>query len=385
MVQTGLLRLLTEKEFSRYLQGRRFGLLCHQASVLPDLTPAHRALKDLFPQGLRLLFSPQHGLSGTAQANMDYSFDSIEPETGLPVVSLYGPRLAPDPEHLSEIEVLVIDLQDVGCRVYTYVWTMFLCLKACAEEGVEVLVLDRPNPLGGRREGPLLKGDLISFVGLYPLPMRHGLTLGELALYFRAELSLDLELEVVPLDSWSRGMLFPETGLPWVPPSPNMPRFETALLYPGQVLWEGTNVSEGRGTTFPFEVFGAPWLDVKRLLARIPDLPGVSFSPWEFVPWFDKWAGKTCRGLRLQVREPDIFSPVRTGLYLVSCLVDEPFFSFRLPPYEFQWQELPFDIIVGDKNVRLGLENGDLEEVERLVSAGLDEFEERVSPFLLYG
>ena len=382
MVKTGLFRLVKEGYLADFLKDRRLGLLCHQAAVLPDLTPAHVALKALFPEELVLLFAPQHGLSGTAQANMDFSADSVEPETGLPVISLYGPRLFPQEEHLAAIDVLLIDLQDVGCRVYTYVWTLLLCLKACARAGVAVVVLDRPNPLGGAQEGPLLEPDLFSFVGLFPLPMRHGLTLGELALFFKEKMALDLELKVVPLAGWRRDMFFPETGLPWLPPSPNMPRFETALVYPGQVLLEGTNLSEGRGTTTPFEVFGAPWLEPEKISHRLEGLPGVYLVNCEFVPWFDKWAGRVCRGGRLYVSDPRLFKPVRTSLLLLQLIKKEfPEFEFRRPPYEFEWQKWPFDIIVGNKKVRSLLEEG---LWEGILDEGLEEFRAETRPFLLY-
>ncbi len=380
MVETGLERLL--KDPPKDLKGCRLGFLGHQASITRSLLPAWRALKEVFPQELRILFSPQHGLLGERQANMIPSADFVEEETGLPVVSLYGPRLFPEPEHLAEIDVLLVDLQDVGCRVYTYIWTLLLTMEACAREGVEIIVLDRPNPLGRSVEGPVLEAELVSFVGLYPLPMRHGLTIGELALYFREVKGLDLSLKVVPLSGW-KGGLFPETGLPWVPPSPNMPRFQTALVYPGQVLLEGTNLSEGRGTTTPFEVFGAPWLRVKEIRQNLPSLPGVILREVVFEPWFDKWAGRPCRGLALHVINPQTFRPVYTSLCLLSLIAyfhEE--FSFRLPPYEFEWHRFPFDIIVGKKIFRERLPEREAWEGE--LSAGLEEFQEATRPFRLY-
>ena len=384
MVKTGLERVC-RGEFSSSLQGRKLGLLTHRAATLPDLTPAYLALKRTFPRELELLFTPQHGLFGEVQANMLPSADFVEEETGLPVISLYGPRLAPAPEHLQEIEVLLVDLQDVGCRVYTYIWTLFLTLKACDRAGVEVVVLDRPNPLGGEREGPLLEEDLFSFVGLAPLPLRHGLTLAEAALYFKAYLGLSLPIRIVRMEGWSRKMYFPETGLPWIPPSPNMPHFYTALLYPGQVLWEGTNVSEGRGTTRPFEVLGAPWLKEEVLLADFSTLPGVSFRRVQFVPWYDKWAGRMCRGLELLVKERDQYRPVFTTLVLLDAVLRNfEEFSWRLPPYEYRWHKFPFDIIVGTKKIREVLGSGDIEGLAAILKERLKGFEEEVKPFLLY-
>ncbi|NPB09539.1 MAG: DUF1343 domain-containing protein [Thermodesulfobacteria bacterium] len=380
MVRTGLENFL--KDPPADLKGRRVGLLCHQASVDGSLRPAWRLLKGLLGDDLRLLFSPQHGLFGEQQANMIPSADFVEEETGLPVISLYGPRLAPEPEHLAEIDVLLVDLQDVGCRVYTYIWTLLLAMEACAREGKEVVVLDRPNPLGRAVEGPMLDPELVSFVGLHPLPMRHGLTIGELALHFRHARGLDLALRVVPFTGWDEGF-FPDTGLPWVPPSPNMPRFETALVYPGQVMLEGTNLSEGRGTTTPFEVFGAPWLAVREVLSILPELPGAVLRGLSFEPWFDKWAGRSCRGLALHVVEAESFRPVRTTLTILAAIagVHEEF-AFRWPPYEFEWQAWPFDIIVGTKAIRERLL--ERETWEDQLDAGIEEFQELTRPFRLY-
>lgn len=380
MVEIGLARLL--KEDFRPLAGKRLGLLCHQASVLPDLTPAHIALQQKYPNGLKLIFAPQHGLFGEKQANMISSSDFVEEKTGLPVVSLYGPRLAPEPEHLAEIDVLLVDLQDVGCRVYTYIWTLLLAMEACAQNDVTVIVLDRPNPLGRKREGPLLDPTLYSFVGLESLPLRHGLTIGELALFFKEKRKLDLELEVIPLKGW-QGDFFSETGLSWVPPSPNMPLFETALVYPGQVCLEGTNLSEGRGTTRPFEIFGAPWLNPSRIRPLLPPLSGVQLQEITFEPWFDKWAGQTCQGIKLFVTNREVFDPVWTSLTLISSIfATHEEFSFRYPPYEYEWRESPFDIIVGKKEIREKLK--EREVLKDLLDQGLEEFDEIVEPFKLY-
>ncbi len=368
-----------------WLKGRRFGLLCHQASVLPQGLHARILLKELFPQGLKLLFSPQHGLFGERQANMISSEDVLDPETGLPVVSLYGPRLSPRPDHLAEIDLLLVDLQDVGCRVYTYIWTLLLTMEACARAGVEVVILDRPNPLGRKVEGPVLDPELVSFVGLLPLPMRHGLTVGELARYFQAQRGLDLKLRVVKLEGW-HGELFPQTGLPWIMPSPNMPSFQTALVYPGQVLLEGTNLSEGRGTTRPFEIFGAPFLRIGPLRSSLPAQEGVWWREVSFVPVFDKWQGRMCRGFQIHVTRSDTYRPVGTTLLLlreIKALHEE--FAWRRPPYEFTWQHLPFDIIVGTKKIRAALEAGaEKQELLRLCEEGVSKFCEEVFPFVIY-
>ncbi|WP_457755608.1 exo-beta-N-acetylmuramidase NamZ family protein [Thermodesulfatator indicus] len=383
MVKSGLERLL--KESRKDLLDRRLGLLCHQASILPDLTPAWVALKAKFSQKLKLLFSPQHGLFGEKQANMIASYEIVEPETGVPVISLYGPRLAPEPEHLAEIDILLVDLQDVGTRVYTYIWTLLLTMKACSKNGVKLIVLDRPNPIGGKIEGPILEEKFFSFVGLAPIPMRHGLTIGELALYFCQKFSLDLELEVIPMEGWSRDMFFPETGLPWISPSPNMPRFETSLVYPGQVILEGTNLSEGRGTTMPFEVFGAPWLKVLALKEFFSKIEGIKVQIMHFIPWFDKWAGKLCQGIRLWIKEPQTYQPVKTTLLMLKeVAAQNPEFTFRSPPYEYEWSKSPFDIIVGKEELREALITQNEEHILTLLEEGTKEFQEEVEGLKLY-
>ena len=380
MVVTGLEKIIHHPPQELYR--RRFALLCHQASITRDFSSAWIELKKRFPKNLVLLFSPQHGLFAEKQANMIDSFDTKEPETSLPIVSLYGPRLAPEKEHLQEIDLLLIDLQDVGCRVYTYIWTMFLTLKACAREGIEVWILDRPNPLGRKTEGPILEEELTSFVGLVSLPMRHGLTMGELALYFKEKEGLDLDLRVVSLENWDPSLSYPQTSLPWLPPSPNMPSWETARVYPGQVILEGTNLSEGRGTTKPFELFGAPWLKVLEIKKILPPLPGVVLKVVTFEPWFDKWAGRRCYGFYLLVKDENVYQPVATTLTILATIASfHEEFAFRRPPYEFEWQKMPFDIIVGKKNGRELLSRLDwFEECQK----GLDKFEEEVQPFKLY-
>ncbi len=382
MVKIGLERIIEERP--SWLRDRRLGLLCHQASVTKDGWQARVILKQCFRKGLRLLFSPQHGLFGEKQANMISSADFIDKVTGLPVVSLYGPRLRPGPEHLSEIEVLLIDLQDVGCRVYTYIWTMLLAMEACAQVGVEVVILDRPNPLGLRMEGPILEENLLSFVGLVPLPMRHGLTIGELAKYFLSKKNLDLCLRVVEMEGW-QGEIFPETGLPWMMPSPNMPLWETALVYPGQVLLEGTNLSEGRGTTRPFETFGAPYLNQDKVKLFISEITGVRWHEVAFTPTFDKWEGRLCYGFRLEVYQPQIYEPVFASLGLLKAIIEtHEEFSWRRPPYEFEWRQMPFDIIVGAKNIRAVLQEGSKEDLRRLCQKGIREFQEEIESFKIY-
>ncbi len=382
-IKIGLEKLL---ERPKWLKGRRMGLLCHQASTTSKGHHARFILKKCYPEEFRIIFCPQHGLFGDKQANMIGSEDFIDKATGLPVISLYGPRLRPEQEHLSEIDVLLVDLQDIGCRVYTYIWTVLLCMEACAKAGVEVIILDRPNPLGYEMEGPILEKQLFSFVGLASIPMRHGLTIGELARYLLSKKGLDLSLQVVKIEGWY-GDLFPETKLPWIMPSPNIPSFWTALVYPGQVLLEGTNLSEGRGTTRPFEIFGAPYLKVQKMIKTLDSIAGVRWQEIDFIPVFDKWKGRVCHGLQIHVVDPYGYKPVFTSLAILRTVIkwhDE--FAWRQPPYEFEWQHLPFDIIVGSQKVRKILKMDiSLEELKELCCENLKNFQEEIKPFRLYG
>ena len=291
------------------LRAGRFGLLSNQASVDREYAYAHRLLADRFPGQLRARFTPQHGFWSEEQDNMIESPHRTDPETGVPVYSLYADRRKPLQEMLDGIDLFVVDLQDVGTRVYTYVWTVTHCLEACAEARVPVLVLDRPNPLGRRVEGPRLDPAFRSFVGRAPVPMAHGLTLGELSLYLNRLLSIDAEIEVIPVAGWG-GEMFHHCGRPWIPPSPNLPRFEGALVYPGQVLVEGTQLSEGRGTTTPFEVFGAPFVDPGVLVAALSrlHLEHVRFRPIRFRPTFQKHVGELCGGVHIHVIDPGTLS-----------------------------------------------------------------------------
>jgi uncharacterized protein YbbC (DUF1343 family) len=335
------------------------------------------------------LFAPEHGLWGAAQDHAPIA-PARDPATGLPVVSLYGARRAPTPASLRGLDVLVVDLQDVGARYYTFQWTLALAMAACGRAGVRVVVLDRPNPLGGAVvEGNVPDPAFRSFVGLHPLPARHGLTLGEVARWLHRERGIGCDLAVVPMSGWRRRMLWEDTGLPWVAPSPNMPTPDTARVYPGACLVEGTNLSEGRGTTRPFEWVGAPWLDAHayaRALAA-ERLPGVRFRPTRFTPTFHKWAGRLCGGVQIHVTDPARFKPFLTGLALLATarrLAPRPF-AWRRPPYEFERRRLPIDILLGTDAIRRGLERGvALAALERGWRAGLARFRRRRAAALLY-
>jgi uncharacterized protein YbbC (DUF1343 family) len=377
------------------LEGRRVGLLMHPASVTASLRSAREILHDLFRSKLTALFGPQHGFAGEKQDNMVESGHAVDAEYGIPIFSLYSETRSPTPRMLEHVDALVVDLQDVGTRVYTFEWTTALALEACAAAGVPVVVLDRPNPLGGVAiEGNLIRPGYESFVGLHPVPMRHGLTLGEMALVVNAKLARrpghpSCDLSVVPLSGWRRGMRFETTGLPWVLPSPNMPTVETAAVYPGQVLLEGTNLSEGRGTTRPFEIFGAPWLDagaVARGLAT-RKLPGCHLREHNFEPTFHKWKGEDCRGFQIHVTDRARFKPYLTTLAILQevARLHRGAFEWRKPPYEYVTDRLPIDVLTGNPDVREAIDSGaDLRDLESSWSKELRDYRREIRPHLLY-
>ncbi|MBW1740337.1 MAG: DUF1343 domain-containing protein [Deltaproteobacteria bacterium] len=392
-IQTGIERLLATSP--QILQGKRLGLLANPASVAcpkRDQRFEHTRvlIADHYPGQLKVIFSPQHGFFAEKQDNMIPSEDLIDPVLGIPIFSLYGQTRMPTKAMLEPIDILIVDLQDVGTRVYTYVYTMALCLQAARIHGKQVLVLDRPNPIGGNRiEGNCLKPEYASFVGMYPIPMRHGLTIGELALLFNDHFGIDCELTVISMSGWKREMFFQDTGLPWIAPSPNLPTPTSAFVYPGQVLWEGTNVSEGRGTTQPFEIFGAPFFDLNRLETWLQNhkLSGVHLRPLAFEPTSNKWEKRLCHGFQIHVLEPMSYRPYRTTLTLLQAVVSvhPEAFQWKLPPYEYEFEKLPFDVITGDPAVRKAVEGLEpLEDLEQTWAEELKCFEEIRRPYLLY-
>lgn len=372
-----------------WLKTARLGLLANQASVTGDFQPVSALIQKAGGR-ITSLFSPQHGYHAEKQANMIESADGWEASLAVPIFSLYGAVREPTEEMLSHVDVLVVDLQDVGTRVYTYGVTMGLCLEAASRAGIKVVVLDRPNPIGGELlEGNILKEDHRSFVGRYPLPMRHGLTMGELARFIVRESGLSCDLEIIPMKGWKRRDLFPSTGLSWVFPSPNMPTWETALLYPGMVLFEGTNVSEGRGTTIPFQVFGAPFIDQGVLTERLDrsSLDGVVLRPVSFEPVFDKWAGKVCYGWQIHITDWHTFRPYRLALALLKALTETHPDSFHWlpPPYEYEWEKLPIDILLGDGKLRVKmLECTQIEVLEMEWQKDLDAFRQKCDSCYIY-
>lgn len=387
-MRVGLEVLLNSSEYS--FDGQKLAYLSNQASTTRDLVHGRIVLQEKYGSQLTCLFSPQHGFFSEKQDNMIESDHTIDDETGLPMYSLYGDLRKPSKEMFDSFDVLMIDLVDVGTRVYTFMYTMAYCMMTAAETGCKVVILDRPNPIGGTEiEGNILKDDCESFVGLFPIPMRHGLTMGELALLMNSEFGIDADLSVIAVDGWQRDTLFRDTGFPWVAPSPNMPTPECALVYPGQVIWEGTNISEGRGTTLPFEFVGAPFLDHKDVLdfVKRTELPGCVLRPVVFEPTSGKWAGAGCRGFQIHVTDPRTFLPYRTSLVLLQAIktLYPTKFQYKKPPYEYEYERLPMDLILGDKNVREGLEAGELvTDLERKWNSGLEEFETLRANYFLY-
>lgn len=388
-VQPGL-ELLARQE-PALIAGRRLGLLAHPAAVSRDLASAARVLEAAGGR-IERLFAPEHGIGGGFQ-DMEAVEERTDPVTGLPVVSLYGEtedQLTPSPAQLEGLDLLVIDLMDVGARYYTFAATAIRLLPVAARAGVPVIVADRPNPLGGLvMEGNLILPGQESFVGEISVPNRHGMSLGELCRLARAEGELDVDLRVIPARGWRREQYWDETGLPWVMPSPNMPTLETALVYPGACLIEGTNLSEGRGTTRPFELIGAPFLEPEPFAARLNrrSLPGVLFRPLSFVPAFQKHAGRLCGGIQLHVTDRHRFAPVRTGLELLAAARESApeAFAWRREPYEFVADRPAIDLLAGGPGWRQALEEGvDPAEIAAEWPAGLAEFALRRESHLLY-
>jgi uncharacterized protein YbbC (DUF1343 family) len=346
------------------LKGLRVGLLANPASTDGRLRHAADRLRSRRDCSLEALFGAQHGFDADLQDNMIETPHGVDRRSRIPVYSLYSETRAPTTTMLAGLDVLVVDLQDVGTRVYTFIYTMANCLEVAARVGLPVIVCDRPNPIGGADvEGPMLEPGYESFVGLFPIPMRHGLTIAELARLFNEHFALGATLEVVRMEGWSRAMYWDDTGLPWVMPSPNMPSLDTAIVYPGAVLFEGTQLSEGRGTTRPFEIMGAPWIEPDRLAAVLNgyELPGAWFRPVRFEPTFHKHAGQTCGGCQLHVTDRRAFRPVLAGVaWMRECWAASPeAFAWRQPPYEYEHERMPIDILSGSSALRRQIETGD--------------------------
>ena len=387
-VITGLERLIDEP--NRWLSEERLGLLCNPASVDRQFRHARTLVDRTFTKRLQALYSPQHGFFAEKQDNMIESADMIDPVLKIPVFSLYGDTRVPTEHMLEAIDALLVDLQDVGTRVYTFIYTLSYCLETARKSGVRVLVLDRPNPINGVDiEGNCLTAECASFVGRYPIPMRHGMTIGELAKLINEHFDIGCDLAVVPMSGWRRTMRHEETGLPWVAPSPNMPTPTTALVYPGQVVWEGTNLSEGRGTALPFELFGAPYLDLEKVLSTLGDqaLPGIILRPTVFEPTSNKWSATACKGFQIHISDPLIYRPYRTTLQILQSVIfhHENRFEWKPPPYEYEFNRMPIDLIMGDRDIRQRLEAFEpIGQIEASWQADLDQFKTVRRSYLLY-
>ncbi len=387
MVAIGLERLL-DVEIDR-VRGKTIGLIANPTTVDRQLRHGIDLFHAKSDLELAVLFGPEHGLRATAQDLIEVD-DGSDPITGLPVRSLYGPTRVPTQEMLAGLDAMVFDVQDVGSRYYTYIWTMAHAMEACARDNVELIVLDRPNPIDGLHvEGNLIEGAHLSFVGLYPIPNRHGMTAGEIASLVNNEFGVGCRLTVIKMDGWKRSHWFDDTGLPWVLPSPNMPTLDTAIVYPGACLLEGTNLSEGRGTTRPFEMMGAPWIDgneLSRALAE-EDLPGVVFRPLCFEPTFQKFAGQRCGGVQQHIVDRDSYRPLRTGYALIRAarrLWPEEF-QWRPPPYEYELERPAIDILAGNSSIRAQLEaDAPLREIEESWQVDLVRFKEIRERYLVY-
>jgi len=387
-LKLGVEKLLNENISS--LEGSRVGLICNQASVNHDF----QHVADLFYENdginLTTLFGPQHGIRGDVQDNMIETSHSTDVKTALPIYSLYSETREPTEEMLKDVDVLVYDLQDIGGRVYTFIYTMANAMSACAKYQKKMIVCDRPNPINGIDvEGDLLEKGHESFVGMYPIPMRHGMTVGELAKLFNEKFGINCDLEVIPVDGWERRSYLDETDSPWVIPSPNMPTVEAAVVFPGTVYFEGTGVSEGRGTTKPFEYVGAPYINADDYADRLASfkLEGVVFRPTNFLPTFQKHMNQSCGGVFLHVTNRQQFKPVITGLAMVKAAFDmyPEEFTWKSPPYEYVFDRNPFDVIAGNTKIRENFENGiSVENLKASWESDEDEFRKTREEFLLY-
>jgi uncharacterized protein YbbC (DUF1343 family) len=385
-VQLGSERLLTDPA----LDGKRVGVVCNQASVdhgfvnIADRLAAHPRAQ------LAAIFGPQHGFRSDVQENMIETRHGRDEIRRVPVYSLYSDIREPTGDMLQGLDVLVIDLQDVGTRIYTYIYTMAHCLIGARRQGLPVIVCDRPNPIGGVDvEGPMLLRGFESFVGLYPIAMRHGMTIGELARMFNEHFGIGANVHVIAMEGWRRDEYHDTAGARWVMPSPNIPTLDSAIVYPGTVLFEGTNVSEGRGTTRPFEIVGAPGIIAERFAEEMNRrrLPGVVFRPTVFEPTFHKHARETCGGCQIHVLDRRQFRPVITGVALIAAFraADPEGFDWREPPYEYEEKKRPFDILAGSPRLREQIEAGvAAEEIARSWEPEVAQFMKVRSRFLMY-
>jgi uncharacterized protein YbbC (DUF1343 family) len=389
-IETGIDILINSltKEQPAWLTNKRLGLLLNPASVDKHLHSSADLINQSFPGQLNALFTPQHGFFAAKQDNMIESDDLKHPLYNIPVFSLYGKTRIPTSHMMDQIDTLLVDIQDVGTRVYTFIYTLSYCMEAAKKAGKTIVILDRPNPISGCQvEGNCLESEYQSFVGRYPIPMRHGLTIAEFARYINVFANIHCDLEVVPIHGWKRGMYFDETDLPWIAPSPNMPTVNTALVYPGQVIFEGTNISEGRGTTQPFEIMGAPFIDNIKIISDLGELPGIHLRPVCFEPTFNKWKGELCQGFQIHVIDRKQYNSYVSSLKILQAIIKRypTDFQWKAPPYEYEFEKKPIDLILGSKHLRKAIEAGhDIDTLRREWHPLTADYENRTKPYLLY-
>jgi uncharacterized protein YbbC (DUF1343 family) len=375
---------------SARLKGARVGIVCNHASLDRGFQHIVDRLATAPDVTLAAIFGPQHGFRSDVQDNMIETPHADDPARRVPVYSLYSETREPTAAMLARLDFLLIDLQDIGARIYTYIYTMANCLRAGARHGVRVIVCDRPNPIGGTDvEGALLVEGFESFVGQFPIPMRHGMTIGELARLFNEHFAIGASLEVVQMEGWRREMYSDATDLPWVMPSPNIPTLDTAIVYPGTVLFEGILISEGRGTTRPFELIGAPWIEAESFARQMNalELPGAYFRPAVFEPTFQKHAKQTCGGCQIHVTDRRQFQPVLVGVALIAMFhqVDPARFAWRQPPYEYEHDKMPIDILAGSGQLRGQIESGtSARDIAASWKKDEESFRKLREPYLLY-
>ena len=387
-IKLGLETLLEQP--TRFFGSERVGLICNQASVDHGFRHAADLLSEHAEVNLRALFGPQHGIRGDVQDNMIETDHATDAATGLPIYSLYSETREPTEMMLKDVDVLVFDMQDVGCRIYTFAYTMANSMVAAKRFGKKVIVCDRPNPINGRDvAGNVLETEQASFVGLFPMPTRHGMTLGELAQLFNDKFGIACDLSVIPMEGWDRDCWLDETDTPWVLPSPNIPTLDSAIVFPGTVHFEGTQISEGRGTTRPFELIGAPYIDPEKYAQRLNDLnfPGVYFRSCVFRPTFQKHGGVSCGGVQIHVLDRSAFEPVSVGVAMVKVAYElyPEEFRWKEPPYEYVYDRNPFDVIAGTSRIREVIESGgSIEDLWSWWAPNVEEFKKIREAYLLY-
>ncbi len=389
MVKTGLESLLSK--LPEALKGKRIGVLCHAASISSDFSHITDLFHNVKEFRLTAIFGPQHGLHGQTQDNMIEWQSERHPVYNIPLFSLYGEHRKPTKQMLGEIDALVIDMQDTGTRIYTYIWTVKLCLEACSEAGIPVWLLDRPNPIAKLQlDGPVLKEEFFTFVGGACIPLCHRMTMGEMTLWIREKYFPECELNIVRMDNWKRSFLYSDTGLPWVLPSPNMPTLQAAIVYPGTVLIEALNLSEGRGTTLPFELFGAPYINSEALKKNLVGrkIPGCAFRIHNYIPTFHKFHGKLCNGLQIHVTDTGIFKPVEAAVEIFDAIIETSHpesLRFIDPPYEYEYKLMPFDILSGDYGIRETLlQRKDIRKEKERWAEEIEVFRTEFKEFALY-